>query len=79
MTLVQNKIEYYYDPTYDTLNIYLGKSYRFNSIENYPGIFFIYDEDTNNLIGLEILDFSHKSKIWLNNNIRIGFDFSSIK
>lgn len=56
-----NNIDYYYDSFFDTLNIYLGKAESFYSEEEVRGVFFIKDEETDVLIGIEILDYIRRT------------------
>jgi uncharacterized protein YuzE len=76
MILQKNNLEYYYDKIYDTLNLYIGKANSFYSEEEYNGVFFIKDEETDKIIGYEVMDFSKRNLELLKN--RINIDLSSI-
>lgn len=53
---------YFYSPTYDTLNLYIGKARSFSAEENDKGIYIIRDDDTDEIIGIEIIDFSKRNR-----------------
>lgn len=71
-----NNISYYYDPIADSLNFYLDKANRVYSTEEDKGIYFIRDEMTDKLIGVEILFYSSRNKIKLKDRVPVNFDFT---
>lgn len=73
-----NNIKYYYDSSYDSLNIYLGRALKFYSCESNSGIYLIKEENSDRLIGVEILDFSLQDVALLKKSIPIKFDYEKI-
>lgn len=68
----QNNLNrYYYDSLHDTLTVYLDKSKDMYSEEIYKGIYIIYDEYSDNIIGAEILDFKYRNIEQLKNRLPI--------
>lgn len=67
--MIQQKINYYYDSSQDICNIYLKKATHVYSEEESKGIFIIYDEDTDEIIGAEILYYSNRLKSNLKKNL----------
>lgn len=56
--------KYYYDPLYDTLTIYLDKETNFYAEEEFSGIYIMYSEKNDVVVGAEILYFkSRNSKL----------------
>lgn len=53
--------KYYYDPLYDTLTIYLNKETNFYSEEEFSGIYIMYSEENDTVIGAEILYFKSRN------------------
>jgi hypothetical protein len=70
-----NNIKCYYNSRFDTLNLYLGKAKEFYSEED-SGIYFIRDESTDELIGIEIMYYSKRSEDFLKKKIPVNFDFN---
>jgi hypothetical protein len=75
MIVQKNNISYYYDPIADSLNLYLGRAEKIYSNEECKGVYFIRDEITDNLIGVEILYYSTRNKLKLKETIPVEFDF----
>ena len=69
-----NNINYYYDSSY----VYLGRAHKFYSSESNSGIYLIKEEDSDRLIGVEILDFSLQDIAILKKSIPIKFDYEKI-
>lgn len=65
--ILNNNVKYYYDSSFDTINIYLGRASDFYSEEEIRGVYFIRNEVNEELIGIEILNYSkiNKEKISL--------------
>ncbi len=60
--MIPQKSNYYYDSSHDICSIYLKKANHVYSEEESKGIFIIYDEDTDEIIGAEILYYSNRLK-----------------
>lgn len=56
--MTQKPYSFKYDAHTDSLIIYFGTAPRFYSEEPSAGIYTIHDEETEDLIGIEILDYS---------------------
>lgn len=74
----QNEIRHHYNPNSDTLNLYIGRASSFYSDEAINGVFIIRDEDTDDVIGVEIMDFSRRNKDRLKQLVPIYFDYESV-
>lgn len=73
----QKGIDYIYDSANDCLNIYLATARRFYSDEEQRGIYKIYNEETDDLIGVEIMYYSVRNKAQLSKMLP-NIDFSHI-
>lgn len=67
--MIQQKSNYYYDSSNDICSIYLKKANHVYSEEESKGIFIIYDENTDEIIGAEILYYSNRLKVNLQNKL----------
>jgi len=69
--MIQQKNNYYYDSFHDICTIYLKKANSIYSTEESKGIFIMYDEDTDEIIGAEILYYSNRLKVNLEKKLPI--------
>lgn len=74
----QKKVNYIYDPATDCLNVYLATATHFYSDEEQKGIYKIYNEETDDLIGIEIMYYSVRNKEQLS-TLFPNIDFESIE
>ena len=61
----QRKVNYIYDPATDCLNVYLATANRFYSDEEQKGIYKIYNEEKDDLIGIEIMYYRLRNMVQL--------------
>ena len=57
----RDNIRYSFNPTYDTLMIYLGTAKHVSSEEIMPGVYLVIDEDTQEVIAIEVMDFKSRN------------------
>lgn len=79
MIPAEKQYKYVYNPRFDSLNIYLGHAQSFYSDEEDYGIYKIYNEETDDLIGIEILYYSRRSDEVLNKVVPFNFNKDAIE
>jgi len=67
-----------YDAEHDVLYIFIGQPRYGYEDEVYPGIFLRKDEDSDEVIGVIIMDFTKKSKSIMRSQIPFVVDYDAV-
>ncbi len=74
----QNNIHYYYDSIHDSLLVYWGQAKKVYYSGFSPGVYLIKEEDSDRLIGIEVLDLSSQNIAVLEKSIPTEIDLKKI-
>ena len=74
----QNNIHYYYDFVHDSLLVYWGQAQKVYYSGSSPGVYLVKEEDSDRLIGIEVLDLSSQNIAVLEKSIPTEIDFKKI-
>ena len=56
----------YYDERHDILHVFLGSPINAFADEEFPGIYVSRNDDTNDIVGLTIIDYTKKKQLLKN-------------
>lgn len=56
----------YYDKRHDILHVFLGSPINAFADEEFPGIYVSRNDDTNDIVGLTIIDYTKKKQLLKN-------------
>ena len=74
----QNNVRYYYDFIHDSLLVYWAQAQKVYYSGSSPGVYLVKEEDSDRLIGIEILDLSSQDRVMLEKSIPTKIDFKKI-
>ncbi|WP_297430608.1 hypothetical protein [Clostridium sp.] len=84
--MIANKIKvpqasllYKYNEKYDILDVYIDKIVPVISDEIYTGVYDYFDENTEELVGISIMDYTTRNKEFLKNILPFDINFNYIQ